>query len=86
MIYEVGMNSQSCSCQMRPHHSQDVRRTLLSYCLREVGGGKLPLIGRISCQEVPSLFLLCILTACCNWNMGECTDFEYFISAVHIQN
>jgi hypothetical protein len=66
MIYEVGMNRQSCSCQMRPDHSQDARMTVLSYCLQEVGGGKLPLIGRISCQEVQSLFLLCILTACYN--------------------
>jgi len=30
MIYEVVMNIQSCSCQMRPDHSREERMTILS--------------------------------------------------------
>ena len=64
MIYEVGMNTQCCSCQMRPDHRHGARMTVV-YGRRD-RRGKIPLIGGISCQEVETLFLQCTLSASYN--------------------
>jgi len=37
MIYEVGMNTQCCSCQMRPDHRHRARMWA-----KGTGGGKFP--------------------------------------------
>lgn len=74
MIYEVGMNTQSCSCQMRPDRRQEAGMTGTG----KWTGKKLSLIGKISCQEVEGIFLLPTLSGCYNWNLQGSQTYKMF--------